>query len=47
MDLPERRVDSVEQANNIVRDQRRWGMTALILIIAAGALARQAANRRR
>jgi hypothetical protein len=32
---------------NTVRDQRRWGLAAMILILAAGALARQAAGRRR
>jgi hypothetical protein len=44
---PEPRVNSVERADNLVRDQRRWGLTALLLIIAGGALARQAASRRR
>jgi hypothetical protein len=34
-------------ANNTVRDQRRWGLVAMILILGAGALARQAASRRR
>ncbi|WP_269321610.1 hypothetical protein [Saccharothrix sp. NRRL B-16314] len=40
-------MESLEQMDNVVRDQRRWGLTALILILVAGALARQAANRRR
>ena len=44
---PERRVETLEPTNNAVRDQRRWGLVAMILILGAGALARQAAARRR
>lgn len=47
LDVPEHRVETLSPANNAVRDQRRWGLVAIILILGAGALARQAASRRR
>ncbi|MFD1148525.1 hypothetical protein ACFQ3T_15445, partial [Saccharothrix hoggarensis] len=47
LDMPERRATRAESVDNTVRDQRRWGLTAIILILGASALARQAANRRR
>ncbi|KOX24790.1 hypothetical protein ADK67_17655 [Saccharothrix sp. NRRL B-16348] len=47
IEVPDRRVVTLEPTNNTVRDQRRWGLVAIILILAAGALARQAASRRR
>ncbi|MCC8250241.1 hypothetical protein [Saccharothrix luteola] len=47
IEVPDRRVETLAPTNNTVRDQRRWGLTAILLIFAAGALARQAASRRR
>ncbi|MFD7656522.1 DUF6923 family protein [Actinosynnema sp. NPDC059797] len=45
---PPEREDTAEPAlRNNVRDQRRWGLAAVLLIIGAGAVARQAAHRRR
>jgi hypothetical protein len=45
--VPERRADSEELADHAVRDQRRWGLVALLLIVGLGAAAGQAAARRR
>ncbi|MFE9747433.1 hypothetical protein ACFYOT_21230 [Saccharothrix saharensis] len=47
IDAPDRQVETLAPTNNAIRDQRRWGLAAMILILAAGALARQAAARRR
>ncbi|XVS66654.1 hypothetical protein ACQPYE_11510 [Actinosynnema sp. CA-299493] len=47
IEVPDRRVETLAPTSNVVRDQRRWGLVAIILILAAGALARQAASRRR
>jgi hypothetical protein len=47
IEVPDRRVETLEPTSNAVRDQRRWGLVVIILILAAGALARQAASRRR
>ncbi|MFI9010827.1 hypothetical protein ACIGNX_26675 [Actinosynnema sp. NPDC053489] len=45
--IPDREVQTLAPTNNAIRDQRRWGLVALLLIVGAGALARQAASRRR
>ncbi|MEU4741014.1 hypothetical protein AB0G02_11200 [Actinosynnema sp. NPDC023658] len=47
LEMPDRRAETVMPKNHVLRDQRRWGLVALILIIGAAALARQAAARRR
>lgn len=43
---PEPRAELASDGNRIVRDQRRWGLTAIILILGAGAVARAHARHR-
>lgn len=44
--VPERRAEEVVAIDHDVRDQRRWALTGLVLIVGAAALARQAVRRR-
>ncbi|MBW4717059.1 DUF6923 family protein [Saccharothrix obliqua] len=46
MRLPEARAKAVASRHRTVRDQRRWSLVAIILILAAGAMARMHARRR-
>ncbi|MFC5059275.1 DUF6923 family protein [Saccharothrix xinjiangensis] len=46
MKLPERKNTEEPALRNNVRDQRRWGLTAILLILGAAAMGRQAARRR-
>jgi hypothetical protein len=46
MRRPEARAELASDGNRIVRDQRRWGLVSIILILGAGAVARAHARHR-